>query len=91
MTFLRPWFLLLVLVPFLFSVFNREKHQTSSWKKIISPELLPYLLVKGTTAKTKRRQLSSERNKGTQNFILSLPDIMKSATSVFMDLAKLKA
>ncbi len=57
MTFLRPWFLLLLLVPFLFSIFNREKRRTSSWEEIISPELLPFLLVKGTTAKTKRRQL----------------------------------
>ncbi|MCQ2740907.1 MAG: VWA domain-containing protein [Alphaproteobacteria bacterium] len=52
--FLRPWVLLLILVPLLFygSFFNGAVVQ-SSWQKVIDKRLLDYLLIKGSAVKRK--------------------------------------
>ncbi len=48
--FLRPWFLLLAIVPFLLQGFYRSGNAAvSSWQKVIDPKLLDFLLVKGIT------------------------------------------
>ena len=47
MTFLRPWLLVLILVPFLFNkTLSYVQHKTA-WKNIVDDRLLPYLLVSG--------------------------------------------
>ena len=56
MIFLRPWFLLLILVPFLFKLFKEQLGAESPWKKVIDEKLLPYLLIKGSNATTKQRR-----------------------------------
>lgn len=57
MIFLRPWFLLLALIPIVFRVFRERLNSTSSWEKVIDERLLPYLLVKGTNASAKKRSV----------------------------------
>ena len=57
MIFLRPWFLLLILIPFIFKIFRERLDTSSSWGKVIDEKLLPYLLVKGTSATAKRRSI----------------------------------
>lgn len=50
--FLRPWFLLLAIVPLLLHRFySHGQHAQSSWKKVIDPKLLDFLLIKGSTNK----------------------------------------
>ena len=56
MTFLRPWFLLLILLPFILKLFREQMEAASPWYKVIDEKLLPYLLIKGTNATAKRRQ-----------------------------------
>ena len=56
MIFLRPWFLLLILIPFLFKLFKEHTGAESPWKKVIDEKLLPYLLIKGSNATTKQRR-----------------------------------
>jgi len=52
--FLRPWFLLLLVVPVAFyGLYFKVYGGTSSWQKIIDKRLLGYLLIKGSA--TKRR------------------------------------
>ncbi|MBE6444936.1 MAG: VWA domain-containing protein [Alphaproteobacteria bacterium] len=55
--FLRPWWLLLALVPlwWLFKSFKSGTNK-SSWEKIVDARLLKYLLVKGSS---KQRQITS--------------------------------
>lgn len=45
MIFLRPWFLLLILLIPVFYYFHKNNHTQNPWKKIINPEFLPFLLV----------------------------------------------
>ena len=45
MIFLRPWFLLLILLIPVFYYFYKNNHTQNPWKKIINPEFLPFLLV----------------------------------------------
>ncbi len=50
--FLRPWFLLLLLLPLgLYGFYFRGIKSASSWQKVIDKRLLDYLLVKGSAAK----------------------------------------
>lgn len=56
MTFLRPWFLLLILVPFLFKLFKEQTGAESPWRKVIDEKLLPYLLIHGSNATIKQRR-----------------------------------
>ena len=56
MIFLRPWFLLLILLPFLLRLFREQMESASPWYKVIDEKLLPYLLIKGTNATAKRRR-----------------------------------
>ncbi|MBO7332566.1 MAG: tetratricopeptide repeat protein [Alphaproteobacteria bacterium] len=45
MIFLRPWYLLFLLVPvFFFFISGKREGVSSGWKKACDPELLPYLL-----------------------------------------------
>ncbi|MDY6407104.1 MAG: tetratricopeptide repeat protein [Pseudomonadota bacterium] len=57
MTFLRPWFLLLIAVPFIFKLFKEYTGAESPWRKVIDEQLLPFLLVRGSNATTKQRRL----------------------------------
>ena len=52
--FLRPWFLLLLLIPlsFYFSVFKGNQN-VSSWEKVCDKNLLNYLLIKDKSSKRK--------------------------------------
>lgn len=54
MIFLRPWFLLLLLVPFLMKGLKHLTRQETPWAKFIDKNLLSALLVKGRTEKLKR-------------------------------------
>ena len=56
MTFLRPWFLLLIFLPFILKLFREQLEAASPWYKVIDEKLLPYLLIKGTNATAKRRR-----------------------------------
>ena len=52
--FLRPWVLLLLLVPlFLYKMYSKNATGQSSWQKVIDKNLLDYLLVKGSALKRK--------------------------------------
>ena len=49
MIFLRPWCLLLLLVPFMWRLWKRHVGVDNPWTKEIDAALLPYLWVKGTS------------------------------------------
>ena len=50
--FLRPWFLLLLLIPiFLYFNYFRGSRIQSSWQKVIDKRLLDFLLIKGSAQK----------------------------------------
>lgn len=52
--FLRPWWLLLLIVPLLwFGKFFKSGKSQSSWEKVIDKRLLGYLLVKGSSGQRK--------------------------------------
>lgn len=52
--FLRPWWLLLLLLPLFFYIKNlRGKTNKSSWEKVCDKRLLDYLLIKGSSAQRK--------------------------------------
>ena len=52
--FLRPWVLLLFLVPlFLYGTYAKGAVAQSSWQKVIDKKLLDYLLIKGSAVKRK--------------------------------------
>ncbi|MBQ7412779.1 MAG: tetratricopeptide repeat protein [Alphaproteobacteria bacterium] len=57
MTFLRPWCLLFILLPFVLKLFRERVDAASPWYKVIDEKLLPYLLVRGTNATAKRRTI----------------------------------
>ena len=58
--FMRPWLLLLLLIPFLlYSRYYKMSNMQSSWQKVIDKRLLSYLLVKGSAQKRKMFALSS--------------------------------
>ena len=54
MVFLRPWALLLLIVPFLMKGFQRFTRVQTPWSKFIDKELLPALLVKSGKEKLKK-------------------------------------
>lgn len=52
--FLRPWWLLLLLLPLFFYIKNlKGKSNKSSWEKVCDKRLLEYLLIKGSSAQRK--------------------------------------
>lgn len=52
--FLRPWLLLLLLLPFLFLLhFFRSMQNASSWENVCDKKLLNYLLIKGSSSTRK--------------------------------------
>ncbi len=53
MMFLRPWFLLLLLIPVFFRIRDRLRPGSSPWRTHIDPKLLPYLLT-GSANKSTR-------------------------------------
>ncbi len=55
MIFIRPWFLLLLLVIPLFFHLKKRSLNNNPWKKIINPEFLPFLIIKQN--KTKKGNL----------------------------------
>lgn len=56
--FLRPWLLVLLIVPFLmFWQTLKEKEAKSSWEKVCDKKLLQYLLIKADGATHKLRQI----------------------------------
>ena len=57
MIFLRPWFLILIAVPFIFKMFQKRLSSASEWYKVIDEKLLPYLLIKGTNATARQRRV----------------------------------
>ena len=57
MIFLRPWFLLLILLPIVFRIFRERLDTSSAWDKVIDKKLLPYLLIKGTNSTAKKRSV----------------------------------
>ena len=49
--FLRPWYLLLLILPVIFGVkFFKNTQNKSSWENVIDKNLLDYLLVKGSSS-----------------------------------------
>lgn len=54
MIFLRPWLLLLIIVPLLGWLLRKRLDTQTSWEKIIDKRLLPYLLVSKTKLITRR-------------------------------------
>ena len=58
--FLRPWFLLLLILPFaLYLSYFKSGNAQSSWQKLIDKRLLNYLLIKGSAKKRKLFTLSA--------------------------------
>ena len=55
MTFLRPWCLLFIFIPFILKLFRERIGAASPWYKVIDEKLLPYLLIPGSNATAKRR------------------------------------
>lgn len=52
--FLRPWLLLLALIPMaLYGFYNYGKTAQSSWREVVDPRLLDFLLIKGSANKRK--------------------------------------
>jgi len=48
--FLRPWWLILLIIPFiLYFSYNNRLHTTSSWEKVCDKNLLNFLLIKGSS------------------------------------------
>lgn len=54
MIFIRPWALLFLLVPLLLHYIHVRLNPENPWKGIISPKLLPYLLVKDGTMRHRK-------------------------------------
>lgn len=54
MIFLRPWFLILLIVPVLFFWMRRSGHLNTPWKKWVDARLLPYLLTPASSRRQKR-------------------------------------
>jgi len=49
--FLRPWLLLLLLIPFVLLFLRHKKYgNASSWENVCDKDLLPFLLIKGTNS-----------------------------------------
>ena len=57
MIFLRPWLLLLIIVPIALRLFRERVATTSDWRKVIDKKLLPYLLVRGKNDMVRRQRL----------------------------------
>ena len=53
MTLLRPYFLILLIVPLLFIFWVKKSGRFNSWTKVCDPHLLPYLTVNINAQKTK--------------------------------------
>ncbi len=52
--FLRPWLLVLLLVPlFFYTRYFHGRQNQSSWEKVCDKKLLPYLLIKGSSSQRK--------------------------------------
>ena len=52
--FLRPWFLLLLLLPIFFlRYFFNSMHSTSSWENVCDKKLLNFLLIRGSSSNRK--------------------------------------
>ncbi len=52
--FLRPWILLLLILPvFFYSRYFHGRNNQSSWEKVCDKKLLPYLLIKGSSTQRK--------------------------------------
>lgn len=54
MIFIRPWLLLLLLVPLLLRQAHKRLQPDNPWRGLISPKLLPYLLVQYGTIQPKK-------------------------------------
>ena len=54
MIFLRPWFLILLIVPVLFFWMRRSGNLNTPWKKWVDARLLPYLLTPASSRRQKR-------------------------------------
>ena len=57
MIFLRPWLLLLILIPIVFRLFRERVSASSDWHKVVDKRLLPYLLIPGTHATAAKRSI----------------------------------
>lgn len=57
MIFIRPWFLLLLLIIPLFFHLKKNNLLNNPWKKIINPEFLPFLLVHPNKTKEKKHSI----------------------------------
>ncbi len=58
--FLRPWFLLLLIIPlFLYFSYFKSGNIQSSWQKVIDKRLISYLLIKGSAKKRKLFTISA--------------------------------
>ncbi len=55
MIFLRPYWLLLLIIPFLFLWFQRKVAIQNPWRQYIAPQLLPYLSVSSKIGNKKSR------------------------------------
>mgnify|MGYP004465156605 CR=1 FL=1 len=53
MIFLRPYFLLLLILPVIFWAFHKTRASAGAWAKVCDPHLLPYLTIDVAQARTR--------------------------------------
>lgn len=53
MIFLRPYFLLLLILPVIFWAFHKARASAGAWAKVCDPHLLPYLTIDVAQARTR--------------------------------------
>lgn len=53
MIFLRPYFLLLLILPVIFWAFHKVRSSAGAWAKVCDPHLLPYLTIDVAQARTR--------------------------------------
>lgn len=83
--FLRPWYLLLLIIPFVFyRVIYKDVENLSSWEKVCDKNLLKYLLIKGRTSQRRLSVFLMYLGLIFAVFAIAGPSFRKEKTPVLM-------